>query len=155
MISNTQIWTRNKEALNAALAQLTSRRNPCTGARRTETTCVTLTCVAPRHEDASRDFLFFYFLRTSSALGGGCQTSSFFFPPCSVDHERDWPTCEVAFFGLATNALNVRNNKPVEHSVRVLDKYSVDGPHCRMLLHRKHVMMCRGCRMQTEPRITL
>ena len=34
-----------------------SRRNPCTDARRTET-CVTPTCVAPRHVDASRDFDF-------------------------------------------------------------------------------------------------
>ena len=30
--------------------------------------------------------------------------------PCSADHERDWPPCKVFFFGLATNALNVRNN---------------------------------------------
>ena len=28
--------------------------------------------------------------------------------PCSADHERDWPP-QVVFFGLATNALNVRN----------------------------------------------
>ena len=34
---------------------------------------------------------------------------SFFFS-CSADHERDWPPCKVIFFGLATNALNVRNN---------------------------------------------
>ena len=33
---------------------------------------------------------------------------SFF--PCSADHERDWPPCKVVFFGLATNALNVRNS---------------------------------------------
>ena len=30
---------------------------------------------------------------------------------CSGDHERDWPPCKVVFFGLATNALNVRNKK--------------------------------------------
>ena len=44
--------------------------------------------------------------------GGGvrCQTFSFSFFPCSADHERDWPPCKVVFFGLATNALNVRNN---------------------------------------------
>ena len=30
--------------------------------------------------------------------------------PCSADHERDWPSCKVVFFGLATNTLNVRNN---------------------------------------------
>ena len=39
-----------------------------------------------------------------------CQTFSFSFFPCSADHERDWPPCKVVFFGLATNALNVRNN---------------------------------------------
>ena len=38
-----------------------------------------------------------------------CQTFSFSFFPCSADHERDWPPCKVVFFGLATNALNVRN----------------------------------------------
>ena len=39
--------------------------------------------------------------------GGGerCQIFFFFFFPCSADHERDWPPCKVAFFGLATNAL--------------------------------------------------
>ena len=47
----------------------------------------------------------------SSTRGGGgrCQTFSFF--PCSADDERDWPPCKVVFFGLVTNALNVRNNK--------------------------------------------
>ena len=35
---------------------------------------------------------------------------SFFFS-CSANHERDWPPCKVVFFGLATNALNVRNSK--------------------------------------------
>ena len=51
-------------------------------ARRTETTCVTPTCVAPRHVDASRDFFYFYFLRTSSARGvggGGGALPDFFF----------------------------------------------------------------------------
>ena len=55
------------------LASPTSRRNSCTDARRTKTTCVTPTCVASRHVDASRDFFIFYFLRISSARarGGG------------------------------------------------------------------------------------
>ena len=63
-----------------------------------------------------RRVIFFFFLRTSSARGGGggggrCQTFFFLsFFPCSADHERDWPPCKVVFFGLATNALNVRNN---------------------------------------------
>ena len=35
--------------------------------------------------------------------GGGEALPDFFFPPCSADHERDWPPCKVVFFGLATN----------------------------------------------------
>ena len=44
--------------------------------------------------------------------GGGALPDFFFFSffPCLADHERDWPPCKVVFFGLATNALNVRNN---------------------------------------------
>ena len=42
---------------------------------------------------------------------GGLLPDFFFFFSCSADHERDWPPCEVVFFGLATNALNVKNNK--------------------------------------------
>ena len=94
---------------------MTSRRNPCTDARRTETTCVTPACVVPRHVDAPRDFLFFYFFFSERAArwgggGGALPDFFFFFFPCSADHERDWPPCKVVFFGLATNALNVRNN---------------------------------------------
>ena len=58
-------------------------------------------------------FLFFIFYPNEQRAGGGgmrCQTFSFSFFPCSADHERDWPPCKVVFFGLATNALNVRNN---------------------------------------------
>ena len=40
--------------------------------------------------------------------GGRCQTF-FFFPDQQTTSERDWPPCKVVFFGLATNALNVRN----------------------------------------------
>ena len=40
----------------------------------------------------------------------GSVADYFFFFSCSADHERDWPPCKVVFFGLATNALNVRNN---------------------------------------------
>ena len=46
-----------------------------------------------------------------------CQTFSFSFFPCSADHERDWPPCKVVFFGLATNALNVRNNNNNNNSI--------------------------------------
>ena len=37
---------------------------------------------------------------------------SFSFFPCSADHERDWPPCKkIVFFGLATNAPNVRKQQ--------------------------------------------
>ena len=57
--------------------------------------------------------VFLFFSERAARRGGGgvrCQTFSFSFFPCSADHERDWPPCKVVFFGLATNALNVRNN---------------------------------------------
>ena len=85
------------------------RRNPCTDARRSET-CVTPTCVAPRHVDASLDFNFNFL--PNKQRGGGALPDFFFilFFPCSADHERDWPPCKVVVFGLAANALNVRNS---------------------------------------------
>ena len=60
-------------------------------------------------------FYFFIFSERAARGGGGGGGALpdfffFFFFPCSADHERDWPPCEVVFFGLATNALNVRNN---------------------------------------------
>ena len=59
-------------------------------------------------------FIIFIFSERAARAGGGgggrCQTFYFYFFPCSADHERDWPPCKVVFFGLATNALNVRNN---------------------------------------------
>ena len=55
-------------------------------------------------------FLFFPNEQRAGGGGGGAARLVFFFP-CSADHERDWPPCKVVFFGLATNALNVRNNK--------------------------------------------
>ena len=75
---------------------------------------MTPTCVAPRHVDAPRVFCFLFSLNEQrEGWGEGALPDFFFFfffPPCSVDHERDWPPCKVVFFGLATNALNVRNN---------------------------------------------
>ena len=71
------------------------------------------TCVAPRHVDAPRDLFIYLFIFSPNEqrnAGGRCQTFYFYFFPCSADHERDWPPCKVVFFGLATNALNVRNN---------------------------------------------
>ena len=85
------------------------------------TMIIHFTYSTPRDVDAPRDFLIFYFLififspNEQRAGGGGggvrCQTFYFYFFPCSADHERDWPPCIVVFSGLATNALNVRNNK--------------------------------------------
>ena len=50
----------------------------------------------------------------SSVGGGGGEYAArlllLFSFPCSADHERDWPSRQVVFFGLATNALNVRDN---------------------------------------------
>ena len=67
---------------------------------------------------------YFYFLLSPNeqrAEGGGrCQTFSFLFFFLSADHERDWPPCKVVFFGLATNALNVRNNNPFKCHEEVL-----------------------------------
>ena len=71
-------------------------------------------------------FLFFFLFSERAARGGGggggrgCAASLFFssFFPCSADHERDWPPCKVIFFGLATNALNVRNNNNNNNSCR-------------------------------------
>ena len=59
--------------------------------------------------DASRDFIFSERAARGEGGGGGA-ARLFFFSPCSADHERDWSPCKVVFFGLATNALNVRNN---------------------------------------------
>ena len=54
-------------------------------------------------------FIFIFYER--AAWGGGeGGAARLFFSPCPADHERDWPPCKVVFFGLATNALNVRNN---------------------------------------------
>ena len=79
--------------------------------RPTETTCVRPTCVAPRHVDAPHDFYFILFFSPNEGGGGGAtRLFFFFFFPCSADHERDWLPYKVVFFGLATNALNVRNN---------------------------------------------
>ena len=55
-----------------------------------------------------------YVLRTSSARGGGgrCQTFYFLFFSLFSRPRAGLATgpCKVVFFGLATNALNVRNN---------------------------------------------
>ena len=60
--------------------------------------------------DASRDFYFYFHPNEQREGGEGALPDFFFFFSCSADHERDWPPCKVVFFGLATNALNVRNN---------------------------------------------
>ena len=61
-------------------------------------------------------FYFFYFFSPNEQRAGGggggdaARLFIFIFFPCSADHERDWPPCKVVFFGLATNALIVKNN---------------------------------------------
>ena len=60
----------------------------------------------------TRSVLYFYFtssVRLARAGGGAAGFLLLFYFPCSADHERDWPPCKVraAFFGLATNTLNV------------------------------------------------
>ena len=57
-------------------------------------------------------FLFIYFSPNEQRAVGRALPDFFFFLffPCSADHERDWPPFKVVFSGLATNALNVRNN---------------------------------------------
>ena len=56
--------------------------------------------------NASHDFLIIF--SPNEQRGGGGGGASFF--PCSADHEQHKPPCKVAFFGLATNVLNMRNN---------------------------------------------
>ena len=55
---------------------------------------------------------FFFSERAARARGGGGDAARLllFSFPCSADHERDWPPCKIVVFGLATNALTVRNN---------------------------------------------
>ena len=66
-------------------------------------------------------FIFIYFSPNEQRAGGGegggdAGRLFFFFFPCSADHERDWPPCKVVFFGLTTNALNVRNNSVIPYT---------------------------------------
>ena len=55
--------------------------------------------------------------------------------PCSADHERDWPPCEVVLFELATNPLDVRNNIP-DFSLKKC-YVSFSGAQGVLLYHRK------------------
>ena len=63
--------------------------------------------------DAWRDF-YFYFSPNDQrrGVGGGYAAILFIllFFPCSANHEWDWPPCKK-LFGLATNTLNVRNQR--------------------------------------------
>ena len=61
--------------------------------------------------DASRDLFIFLFLRTSSAGGGrGGAARLFLFFPVTTSGIGHRVKYLVVFSGLATNALNVRNN---------------------------------------------
>ena len=69
--------------------------------------------------------VIFIFISTNEqrgGRGGGVAlpvSFLFFFLLCSADHEQDWPPFKVVFFGLATNALNVRNNNNNNNSITV------------------------------------
>ena len=96
---------------------------------------MTPTCVAPRHDMWMRrviSYFYFYFSERAARAGGGggCQTFFFFFFPCSADHELDWPPCKVVFLGLATNALNVRNNN-IQRSGCQPEKTTLHGGQSR------------------------
>ena len=55
-----------------------------------------------------RVIFYFYFLRTSSAGAGGGgrgRYQTFFFFPCSADHERDWPPCKKVVFWVGNNMI--------------------------------------------------
>ena len=82
-----------------------SGRNPPLHCLYTYINCTT-------HVDGSRDLFYFIFSERAARGGGGALLDFLFliFFPCSADHERKWPPCKIVFFGLATNALNVRNN---------------------------------------------
>ena len=98
--SHTEAYSR-KFAKRHPLAWPTSRTNPCTDAKRIETTCVTPTCVAPRHVDApSYLFIYFIFLRTSSARGGwdAARLFFFFFSPLFSRPRAGFATVKVVFF---------------------------------------------------------
>ena len=56
--------------------------------------------------------------------GGAARLFFFFFSPCSADNERDWSPCKVVFFGLATNALIVRNNN--DNNNKTVDAISAE-----------------------------
>ena len=63
----------------------------------------------------------FFSERAARGGGAGGALPDFLFLfifSCSSDHERDWPPCEAVFFGLATNALNVKQQ--LRRSRRVL-----------------------------------
>ena len=55
---------------------------------------------------------------------GRCQTLFLLFFPCSADNERDWPLFKVCVVGLATNTLNVRNNKNNHHEIYIIRIHS-------------------------------
>ena len=64
-----------------------------------------------------------------------------YFFPCSADHERDWPPCKVVFFGLATNALNVRNNNRGVPVVGIFEKGHTtrSSPQSKQYARKPHV----------------
>ena len=70
-----------------------------------------------------------------------CQTFSFSFFPCSADHERDWPPCKVVFFGLATNALNVRKQQQKTTTISVVCLNASNmNPTSYFFLHKREIV---------------
>ena len=62
----------------------------------------------------------------------------------SADHERDWPPCKVFFFGLATNALNVRNNNNN-------NKYTVGSIELQFNFNFYTITATHVCTVSTHP----
>ena len=61
------------------------------------------------------------------------------------DHELDWPPCKVVFFGLATNALDVKNIK--NNKTRGLSWILIGFPNgvCSIGEKPTTITFCRFC----------
>ena len=80
-----------------------------------------------------RRVIYLFFSERLAREGGGKGGAARRFFPCSADHERDWPPCKVVFFGLATNALNVRNNNNSNNNCVLLQYWCSSS--CRPILY--------------------
>ena len=61
--------------------------------------------------------IFFFSERAAWGEGaeGGCAARLFvlFFFPCSADHERDWPSCKVVFWGVGNQYAECEKKKTI------------------------------------------